>query len=218
VKGGLSVPCCTKFSFSKRFNTYIILSELTFQDTVRLLRLALAAGEYQVSLHTLEFTADTNNITDERHKLTCLQLCKELLRFLHSIDESGETLRRTITELDIIRGKSAVPTSTALSASSSQGTSQPSALISHTHLEPDPSRSPYTGPSPHLRVDGADRAASPFQLASPRQWLTPPSPKTVVQERVGVMPDQLVVPDLDPDPELDFGSGQPDVETGRSDA
>jgi hypothetical protein len=45
------------------------------QDTVALIRLAIAACE--------------------------TRLCKELLRFLHSIDESGAALRRAVNELDL---------------------------------------------------------------------------------------------------------------------
>lgn len=46
------------------------------QDTMRLLKLALAAKEYH--------------------------LCKEVLRFLHSIDETGEALKRAIKEVGVL--------------------------------------------------------------------------------------------------------------------
>lgn len=54
-------------------------------DTVRLLRLAMDRGE--------------------------TQLCKELLRFLHSTDDTGDALRRAIDQLGIIKVNLALPVS-----------------------------------------------------------------------------------------------------------
>jgi len=65
------------------------------------------AGSYLLVLHTLE-QLDSNNTEVERLLKTAAEkgewdLCKELLRFLHSIDDTGEALRHAVVELDLDR-------------------------------------------------------------------------------------------------------------------
>lgn len=64
------------------------------------------AGSYLLVLHNLEQLDE--NSTEAVTLLKCAledsdwQLCKELLRFLHSIDETGETLRHAVKELNLV--------------------------------------------------------------------------------------------------------------------
>ena len=80
----LTCWCCTIW---RNWMTHLCVdfsTHLTFQDTLRLLKRAKAANEHHVSGST--------EVSDK-------QLCKELLRFLHSIDDSGDALRAA---LDIV--------------------------------------------------------------------------------------------------------------------
>ncbi|KAK4690054.1 RAB6A-GEF complex partner protein 1, partial [Tremellales sp. Uapishka_1] len=101
-------------------------------DTIRLLRKALDAGEFH--------------------------LCKELLRFLHSIDESGKALQIAIEEIGILPPP-------------------PPAVATIMVTEAEPASPPSMLSAPSLRPP--DTITSPFQLTSPRLWESPPSPRTV---------------------------------------
>ncbi|WVR09306.1 hypothetical protein IAU60_006371 [Kwoniella sp. DSM 27419] len=144
------------------------------EDTVRLLRRAIAEKEFH--------------------------LCKELLRFLRSIDESGAALRAAVLETGIIDpnaepsplvpateimgdpGDSVVqPESEAASPSMSPPAIQvmESTPTDETPPEPVPAIGP--GPFVRLRQDGNanGRIYSPFQLHADRLYRTPPSPRTI---------------------------------------
>jgi hypothetical protein len=64
------------------------------------------AGSYLLVLHNLE-QLDENN-KDAVRLLNCAvkaqdwQLCRELLRFLHSIDDTGEALRHALSETSLV--------------------------------------------------------------------------------------------------------------------
>ncbi|ORY32121.1 RIC1-domain-containing protein [Naematelia encephala] len=125
------------------------------KDTIRLLRLAIEAKEYH--------------------------LCKELLRFLHSIDETGSALRHAIDEVGIVPDSPMPP-------------SPP------TPPPPTPPPPPAAAAPPLLtfrsdtpptvaRVLKSDRVNSPFELSLPRLFTSPPSPRTVE-----TMPQPLEIP------------------------
>lgn len=179
------------------------------EDTVRVLRLAIAAKEFQ--------------------------LCKEVLRFLQSIDDTGNALRTAIADVGLLPDLPAntdastdapnapMPahkieqTSNNGSLQSSADTTVRPALPQHlsstgsalsssskisdlSRLTPDlptPSSSatptsPYYQPRlEHLRSDSDGPISSPFQLSSPRSWMSPPSPRTV--DGVDQVPDQPTV-------------------------
>jgi hypothetical protein len=163
---------------------------------VRLLRLAMAAKEFH--------------------------LCKELLRFLHSIDESGAALRTAIKDLGIIqppvedtqhRILPEPPNSNPTLSANSDQPDQPALAGVPIVSE---SEAPATDPTSragevatatesvtadsveHLTVNGGSgRATSQFQLSSPRIFTSPPSPRTVDPngaDTSGSMPTPLVVP------------------------
>lgn len=128
------------------------------------------------------------------------QLCKEVLRFLHSIDESGTALKAAIEDVDILPEPAnnpitdASPVPDALPLPSPPDHSLPP--ISPSYLLPADTPSSVSSNSSHpgnrivhLRTESGGRAPSLFQLSSPRFWTTPPSPRTV-----DVMPDQPTVP------------------------
>ncbi|OAX44898.1 RIC1-domain-containing protein [Rhizopogon vinicolor AM-OR11-026] len=68
------------------------------------------AGSYLLVLHNLE-QLDENN-KDAVRLLNCAvkaqdwQLCRELLRFLHSIDDTGKALRHALSETSLLKQKS----------------------------------------------------------------------------------------------------------------
>lgn len=164
---------------------------------MRLLRLAMAAKEFH--------------------------LCKELLRFLHSIDESGAALRTAIEDLGIVQPPvedaqlrvlpeppNATPTA---SASSDQPAlaGVPTVLESEAPSAADPTSrvgevatatasASVTADSAveHLTVNGGGgQATSQFQLSSPRVFTSPPSPRTVDPNGTdgsGSIPTPLAVP------------------------
>jgi len=193
------------------------------QDTVRLMKLAMKAKEYRVSL----------GIEHKFGRTTDWQLCKELLRFLRSIDESGEALRQAISEIDkddtitvaavesegTIDTISAIdstpratrPTDSSIASTDSRAafpmTNTPTAAEigppptesprrSHqSHFRHPSAPSPSTKASSQLSVSTPGTINSPFDLTSPRAFMTPPSPRTVV------VPEGLVVPDVPAIPE-----------------
>jgi len=64
------------------------------------------AGSYLLVLHNLE-QLDENNGDVVRLLRSAIdaqdwQLCRELLRFLHSIDDTGKALGRALTETDLL--------------------------------------------------------------------------------------------------------------------
>ncbi|XAO25876.1 hypothetical protein I312_104706 [Cryptococcus bacillisporus CA1280] len=63
------------------------------------------AASYLLVLHTLEGLEDADDTIRLLHQAIRAQefnLCKELLRFLHSIDDSGDALRKAIAKVGII--------------------------------------------------------------------------------------------------------------------
>lgn len=71
-----------------------------------------SAASYLLVMHTLEEAddaADTVRLLRLAIERDETQLCKELLRFLRSIDESGEALRRAVKEVGIAPPLAAVP-------------------------------------------------------------------------------------------------------------
>ncbi|KAL7422502.1 WD40 repeat protein [Cryptotrichosporon argae] len=171
-------------------------------DTVRLVRAAMAAGEFQ--------------------------LCKELLRFLRSIDETGVALRTALDEIGILDPAPTSPEPVVMPAGASIA-GAPAATLEQPTPRPDvPSpapapaasapmaaapapapapgspRTPQAAPTPPdpspsgsrvhiLRTESGERATSPFQLSSPRMYSSPPSPRTVDMQ-------PLAVPDFGPEP------------------
>ncbi len=79
------------------------------------------------------------------------QLCKELLRFLHSIDETGVALRRTIEDLKIV-------------AEAPMPSAEPPVPEDPPSTETDRTR------PPNVRVN------SQFELSLPKTLVSPPSP------------------------------------------
>jgi hypothetical protein len=153
---------------------------------VRLLRLAMAAKEFH--------------------------LCKELLRFLHSIDESGAALRTAIKDLGIIQPPVPPNSNPTLSANSDQPDQPALAGVPIVSESEAPATDPTSRAGEvatatesvtadsveHLTVNGGSgRATSQFQLSSPRIFTSPPSPRTVDPngaDTSGSMPTPLVVP------------------------
>jgi hypothetical protein len=134
------------------------------------------------------------------------KLCKELLRFLHSIDESGTSLRQAISEMDNptdldeppAKLESASNFDPPANTSSTRVLALSNDFIPSNPIGPAPSESPRRSHQIHFRHPSApspstsstttspvvnrDQAiTSPFELTSPRQamYMTPPSPMTV---------------------------------------
>jgi hypothetical protein len=135
------------------------------------------------------------------------KLCKELLRFLHSIDESGTSLRQAISEMDNPTDLDEPPAKLDsapnfdqignTTASTTRVLALSNDFIPSNPIGPAPSESPRKSHQIHFRHPSApspststssspvvnrDQAiTSPFQLTSPRQamYMTPPSPMTV---------------------------------------
>ena len=108
------------------------------KDTERLLRLALKAGEFR--------------------------LCKEVLRFLRSVDETGVALRKAIEDLGLLK----------INGSSETPTIQ---VVPLDDRKPDGEEEDATPPR------DAQRLTSPFQLVAPRQQFSPPSPRTILSSQ-----------------------------------
>lgn len=149
------------------------ISRLILQDAIRLLRLAIEAKEYHLS--------------------------KELLRFLHSIDESGAALRQAIADVGIVQGEGqqsaptfeiSQPPRDPSQRGEVPGTAAPpsQASYSETSLGATPNlssrSSQVSSPDPNIarlvQIRNVERVSSPFQLSSPRLYESPPSPKTVM--------------------------------------
>jgi hypothetical protein len=144
------------------------------QDAIRLLRLAMEAKEYHLS--------------------------KELLRFLHSIDESGAALQQATAELGIVKGEAQQSAPTIEISQPARDPYQggeapgipavPSQAPPHgeTSLGATPTlsstSSQLSSPDPNIarvvQIRNIERVSSPFQLSSPRLYESPPSPKTVM--------------------------------------
>lgn len=65
------------------------------------------AASYLLVLHNLEQLADNKGAVELLRRATEAedwQLCRELLRFLHSIDDTGAALRGAVTETGILSG------------------------------------------------------------------------------------------------------------------
>lgn len=166
------------------------------KDTIRLLRLAIEAKEFHLS--------------------------KELLRFLHSIDESGSALRQAIAEVGIVPEADLSDLAPKIEISRPQAdhdepASSPAnrgnpVIISPVAVLAAPPKShmsAVTSPHPNLarqvQIRNTDRVSSPFQLDSPRLYESPPSPRTVlvpsqggsplVEERGSRLPDAPEVPE-----------------------
>ena len=136
------------------------------------------------------------------------KLCKELLRFLHSIDESGTSLRQAISEMDDPAELDEPPNkvepvsnhdqANTMTTTSTRVLALSNDFIPSNPIGPAPSESPRRSHQIHFRHPSApspstsstatspvvnrDQAiTSPFQLTSPRQamYMTPPSPMTV---------------------------------------
>jgi hypothetical protein len=145
-------------------------------------------------------------------------LCKELLRFLHSIDESGAALRTAIEDLGIAQPprptedtqlgvlpeppttiSSADPGQPALADSPTVSESEALSAAALTSRAGEVATASVTTNSAveHLTINGgAGRATSQFQLSSPRVFTSPPSPRTVDPngtDTSGIMPTPLAV-------------------------
>jgi len=64
------------------------------------------AGSYLLVLHNLEQLDENSNdvirLLQSAIDVRDWQLCRELLRFLHSIDDTGSALKRALTETNVI--------------------------------------------------------------------------------------------------------------------
>jgi len=64
------------------------------------------AGSYLLVLHNLEQLEEGNEevvrLLQRAMEAKDWQLCREVLRFLHSIDDTGHALREVLTQTDII--------------------------------------------------------------------------------------------------------------------
>jgi RAB6A-GEF complex partner protein 1 len=64
------------------------------------------AGSYLLVLHNLEQLDENSNdvirLLQSAIDANDWQLCRELLRFLHSIDDTGGALRKALTETNVI--------------------------------------------------------------------------------------------------------------------
>ncbi|WRT68724.1 uncharacterized protein IL334_005704 [Kwoniella shivajii] len=140
-------------------------------DTIRLLRQAINAKEYH--------------------------LCKELLRFLHSIDDSGSALTLAVNQVGILTSEPTSPildveqpSSTPLVSHQDVNLSTPSITLSsstpasHNDLTNTTSQADLPEGDKELKQE---RVNSPFQLSSERMYMTPPSPRTV--DRFEVNPE-----------------------------
>ena len=135
------------------------------------------------------------------------KLCKELLRFLHSIDESGTSLRQAISEMDNpaevdeasakVESASNPDQANTMTTTSTRVLALSNDFIPSNPIGPAPSESPRRSHQIHFRhpsapspstsnssspvVNREQAITSPFQLTSPRQamYMTPPSPMTV---------------------------------------
>lgn len=77
-----------------------------FPQTCLSLNQLRTAGSYLLVLHNLE-QLDENNTEAVRLLAKALegndwQLCKELLRFLHSIDDTGQALKNALSQVDLV--------------------------------------------------------------------------------------------------------------------
>lgn len=68
------------------------------------------AGSYLLVLHNLEQreenNKDANRLLQSAIDAQDWQLCREILRFLHSIDDTGTALRHALTQTNMIEGGS----------------------------------------------------------------------------------------------------------------
>lgn len=79
----------SKVGFPSQSRSTFYLTIPSLQDTVRLLKVAMEADEWMVS-RSLEFEHSIADLSS--------QLCRELLRFLYSLDRSGLILRAALSE------------------------------------------------------------------------------------------------------------------------
>lgn len=67
------------------------------------------AGGYLLVLHTLEELSSSSEqsvrLLSRAKETGDWELCKELVRFLMSLDESGKTLRETLEKVDLLDGQ-----------------------------------------------------------------------------------------------------------------
>ncbi|RUP50765.1 hypothetical protein BC936DRAFT_137723 [Jimgerdemannia flammicorona] len=90
------------------------------KDTVRLLQKALDAENFEVTLHTTRLHVIKRNFTPSNYLLTIIfdtfllinQLCKELVRFLNSIDSTGQTLQDAVAIIQARENGPLSPTKT----------------------------------------------------------------------------------------------------------
>jgi hypothetical protein len=79
--------------------------ELFFQTCLSSQRLKTAAS-YLLVLHNLEQLDENNEdvirLLDSAMRAKDWRLCRELLRFLHSIDETGSALKTALTRTNIV--------------------------------------------------------------------------------------------------------------------
>lgn len=151
--------------------SYCRKPRLTNEDAIRLLRLAINAKEYHLS--------------------------KELLRFLHSIDETGAALQQAITEVGIVPDEVDKSAPAIKISESKEGLGPAEPAPPHVMPTPDPDRL-----ARHVHIRNTERVSSPFQLSSPRLYESPPSPRTVIipgqtptAGTAGRIPDAPIVPD-----------------------
>jgi hypothetical protein len=73
------------------------------------MNLLRTAASYLLVLHSLEQLDESNQdairLLARAHESQDWQLCHELLRFLHSIDDSGNALRQALTSTNIMAAK-----------------------------------------------------------------------------------------------------------------
>ncbi|WWC63641.1 uncharacterized protein I303_106246 [Kwoniella dejecticola CBS 10117] len=151
--------------------------KMDVDDTIRLLRQAIKAKEFH--------------------------LCKELLRFLHSIDESGKSLVSAIEQVGILDNGSTTMTANTNNLSTDRTDSGRPDIIDLTQAEATDEASKATQNTPQIVLSpevsspaqvvtpspsssmspsqsrSSERVNSPFQLSQDRMYKTPPSPRTM---------------------------------------
>ncbi|KIY51327.1 RIC1-domain-containing protein [Fistulina hepatica ATCC 64428] len=108
------VGCARKTEMTRWRRLFdIVGNPKTLFETCLLSQRLRTAASYLLVLHSLDqLSADHD---DSIRLLKCAmdgkdwQLCRELLRFMHSIDESGEGIRQALVETDLLENKSDMP-------------------------------------------------------------------------------------------------------------
>nr|XP_019011783.1 uncharacterized protein I206_03889 [Kwoniella pini CBS 10737]OCF50564.1 hypothetical protein I206_03889 [Kwoniella pini CBS 10737] len=162
------------------------------------------AASYLLVLHGLneDGAFDTIRLLKRAIKAKEYHLCKELLRFLHSIDESGHSLISAIEQIGIL-DQSLISSKTVSSDQNGGNTSvqsntnevglneeiekivnTPNILLSSEvsspiHVPTSSPPLPISSEIERIKDRSEERINSPFQLNQERMYKTPPSPRTM---------------------------------------